>query len=128
VESYREQAQATAADLAVINLSMHSALAIDYFAARTLDAEEKLLRDTVAQLGTAMPQAGGFYIYARRAFGPAVGFATGWADWLNNCAVADRFPTGGRQPGGGRSRAARDWFLGKACAHGSRAPGDRGDL
>jgi NodT family efflux transporter outer membrane factor (OMF) lipoprotein len=49
VESYREQAQATAADLAVINLSMHSALAIDYFAARTLDAEEKLLRDTVAQ-------------------------------------------------------------------------------
>ena len=49
VESYREQAQATAADLAVINLSMHSSLAIDYFAARTLDAEEKLLRDTVAQ-------------------------------------------------------------------------------
>jgi NodT family efflux transporter outer membrane factor (OMF) lipoprotein len=49
VESYREQAQASAADLAVINLSMHSALAIDYFAARTLDAEEKLLRDTVAQ-------------------------------------------------------------------------------
>jgi NodT family efflux transporter outer membrane factor (OMF) lipoprotein len=49
VESYREQAQATAADLAVVNLSMHSALAIDYFAARTLDAEEKLLRDTVAQ-------------------------------------------------------------------------------
>ena len=49
VESYREQAQATAADLAVINLSMHSTLAIDYFAARTLDAEEKLLRDTVAQ-------------------------------------------------------------------------------
>jgi hypothetical protein len=49
VESYREQAQATAADLAVVNLSMHSALAIDYFTARTLDAEEKLLRDTVAQ-------------------------------------------------------------------------------
>jgi len=49
VESYREQAQATDADLAVVNLSMHSALAIDYFAARTLDAEEKLLRDTVAQ-------------------------------------------------------------------------------
>jgi len=49
VESYRTQAQASAADLAVINLSMHSALAVDYFAARTLDAEEKLLRDTVAQ-------------------------------------------------------------------------------
>ena len=49
VEAYREQAQATNADLAVVNLSMHSTLAVDYFAARTLDAEEKLLRDAVSQ-------------------------------------------------------------------------------
>lgn len=42
---------------------------------------------SIAELGTAMPQAGGFYIYSRRAFGPAAGFAMGWADWLNNCAV-----------------------------------------
>ena len=42
---------------------------------------------SVAELGTALPRAGGFYIYARRAFGPAAGFAQGWADWLDNCAV-----------------------------------------
>ena len=54
VESYREQAQASAADLAVINLSMHAALAVDYFAARTLDAEDKLLSDTVAQYAQAL--------------------------------------------------------------------------
>ena len=49
VEAYREQAQASAADLAVVNLSMHSTLAVDYFAARTLDTEQKLLEDTVTQ-------------------------------------------------------------------------------
>jgi APA family basic amino acid/polyamine antiporter len=43
--------------------------------------------NSLAELGTALPQAGGFYIYAKRAFGPAAGFAVGWADWLNNCAV-----------------------------------------
>ncbi len=42
---------------------------------------------SVAELGTAMPQAGGFYIYSKRAFGAPAGFAMGWADWLNNCAV-----------------------------------------
>jgi NodT family efflux transporter outer membrane factor (OMF) lipoprotein len=49
VESYREQAQASAADLATINLSIHASVAVNYFAARTLDAEEKLLKDTVTQ-------------------------------------------------------------------------------
>jgi basic amino acid/polyamine antiporter, APA family len=42
---------------------------------------------SIAELGTAMPQAGGFYIYSKRAFGPVAGFAVGWADWLNNCGV-----------------------------------------
>ena len=54
VEYYREQAQVSAADLAVVNLSMHAALAIDYFAARALDAEEKLLLDTVKQYEQAL--------------------------------------------------------------------------
>jgi NodT family efflux transporter outer membrane factor (OMF) lipoprotein len=54
VESYREQAQASAADLAVVNLTMHADLAIDYFAARTLDAEENLFQNTVAQYEQAL--------------------------------------------------------------------------
>jgi NodT family efflux transporter outer membrane factor (OMF) lipoprotein len=54
VEYFREQAQVSAADLAVVNLSMHATLAVDYFAARALDAEEKLLRDTVAQYEQAL--------------------------------------------------------------------------
>jgi NodT family efflux transporter outer membrane factor (OMF) lipoprotein len=54
VESYRDQAQASAADLAVVNLTMHADLAIDYFAARTLDAEEELLQNTVTQYEQAL--------------------------------------------------------------------------
>jgi len=35
-----------------------------------------------AEMATALPQAGGPYVYARRAFGPLGGIAVGWADWL----------------------------------------------
>ena len=41
----------------------------------------------LAELGTALPQAGGYYVYARRTFGDTVGFAVGWTDWLTYCAV-----------------------------------------
>ncbi len=54
VESYREQAQASAADLASVNLSMHSQLALFYFQARMLDAEEQLLSSTVTQYEQAL--------------------------------------------------------------------------
>jgi APA family basic amino acid/polyamine antiporter len=40
---------------------------------------------SVAELAAMMPTAGGFYVYARRTFGPGVGFVIGWNDWLVNC-------------------------------------------
>src|SRR5262249_2746694 len=40
-----------------------------------------------AELGTMLPQGGGYYGSARRAFGDTVGFAVGWTDWLTYCAV-----------------------------------------
>jgi NodT family efflux transporter outer membrane factor (OMF) lipoprotein len=54
VESYREQAQASAGDLATVNLSMHSQLALFYFQARLLDAEEQVLNSTVKQFEQAL--------------------------------------------------------------------------
>jgi APA family basic amino acid/polyamine antiporter len=41
----------------------------------------------LTELGTMAPQAGGYYVYARRAFGDWVGFAVGWTDWITYCLV-----------------------------------------
>jgi APA family basic amino acid/polyamine antiporter len=41
----------------------------------------------VAELAAMFPQAGGFYVYARRAFGNGLGFVIGWTDWVNNVAA-----------------------------------------
>lgn len=47
VEANRSEAQATAADLANVQLSLQAELASDYFQMRGLDAEENLLNSTV---------------------------------------------------------------------------------
>ncbi len=42
---------------------------------------------SVAELAAMMPTAGGFYVYARRAFGDRGGFIIGWSDWINNVSA-----------------------------------------
>jgi len=44
----------------------------------------------LTELGVMLPQAGGYYVYARRAFGSSTGFAVGcvgWTDWLMYCSI-----------------------------------------
>ena len=48
VEAARETAQASAADLATLDLALHADLAQDYFELRGLDAQSHLLQSTVA--------------------------------------------------------------------------------
>ena len=47
INASRQEAQATAADLATASLSLHAELAIDYFELRSTDAQKQLLDDTV---------------------------------------------------------------------------------
>src|SRR5271170_3383053 len=49
VEAQRATAQATAADLANVDLSLRSELALDYFELRGLDTQQRLLDNTVVQ-------------------------------------------------------------------------------
>lgn len=42
---------------------------------------------SAAELATALPRAGAYYVYAHRSLGPFVGFVSGWTDWLNWCGA-----------------------------------------
>jgi NodT family efflux transporter outer membrane factor (OMF) lipoprotein len=54
VEASRSEAQATAADLANVSLSLHAELAMDYFQLRGLDAQKQLLDSTVVSYEKAL--------------------------------------------------------------------------
>ena len=43
---------------------------------------------TVAELATTLPQAGGWYVYARRALGEYAGFTIGWINWVSFCTAS----------------------------------------
>ncbi len=54
VEAARSEAQATAADLANVDLSLHAELALDYFQLRGLDSQKQLLDSTVESYEQAL--------------------------------------------------------------------------
>jgi APA family basic amino acid/polyamine antiporter len=39
----------------------------------------------IAELAASLPRAGGWYVYAERAFGRSASFLVGWTDWLAHC-------------------------------------------
>lgn len=42
---------------------------------------------SISELAAMYPEAGGFRVYARRAFGERAGFVVGWIDWLASVAT-----------------------------------------
>jgi APA family basic amino acid/polyamine antiporter len=45
----------------------------------------------LVELASAIPRAGGPYVFAARAFGPLAGTLTGWTDWLNGVVAIGFF-------------------------------------
>jgi APA family basic amino acid/polyamine antiporter len=39
----------------------------------------------IAELAASLPRAGGWYVYAKQAFGRRAGWLVGWTDWLAHC-------------------------------------------
>lgn len=54
VTAAREEAQASAADLETVRLSLHAELALDYFELRSMDLQKKLLDETMAAYQRAL--------------------------------------------------------------------------
>ena len=42
---------------------------------------------SVTELGTMLPETGGYFVFSRRAFGDAVGFTVGWTDWIGQTST-----------------------------------------
>jgi len=61
VAAARASAQASAADLAVVDLSLHAELAMDYFTLRSEDAQQVLLDQTVSAYAEALQLAQNLY-------------------------------------------------------------------
>ena len=42
---------------------------------------------SVTELGTMLPESGGYFVFSRRAFGDAIGFTVGWTDWIGQTSA-----------------------------------------
>src|SRR5207244_866361 len=42
---------------------------------------------SVTELGTMLPESGGYFVFSRRALGDAAGFTVGWTDWMGQSAA-----------------------------------------
>jgi APA family basic amino acid/polyamine antiporter len=56
--------------------------------------QSALEANVVSELATAMPRAGGFYVFAHRAFGDVGGLVVGWTAWLARLAGASALSVG----------------------------------